>query len=107
MPLDTRATMQHYFFILSFLCVFRNDDRALACGYVTHGWLLMVVGLLVLFVMWFLQALTDSPKAVQQLGQEGERRMGKAIIKASVNLAANASTAYYVNNLPAVTIGAD
>lgn len=30
--------------------------------------------------------------------------MNKAITKASVNLAANASTAYYVNNLPAVTI---
>ncbi|QJQ21408.1 hypothetical protein HG549_16240 [Pseudomonas sp. SK] len=67
----------------------------------------MVVGLLVLFVIWFLQALTDSPKAVQQLGQEGEKRMCEAITKASVNLAANASTAYYVNNLPAVTIGAD
>lgn len=33
--------------------------------------------------------------------------MCEAITKASVNLAANASTAYYVNNLPAVTIGAD
>ncbi|WHH50615.1 hypothetical protein QFA96_23125 [Pseudomonas sp. Ap32] len=90
--------------ILLFLREFRNNDRALACGYVTPGWLLMVVGLVVLLVIWFLQALTDSPKAVQQLGQEGEKRMNKAITKASVNLVANASTAYYVNNLPAVTI---
>ncbi|MCX2706069.1 MULTISPECIES: hypothetical protein [Pseudomonas] len=55
-------------------------------------------------VIWFLQALTDSPKAVQQLGQEGGTRMGKAILKATVNFAANASTAYYVNNLPALAI---
>lgn len=90
--------------IMLFLREFRNNYRALACGYVTPGWLLMVVSLVVLLVIWFLQALTDSPKAVQQLGQEGEKRMNKAITKASVNLAANASTAYYVNNLPAVTI---
>lgn len=64
----------------------------------------MVVGLVVLLTFWFLQALTDSPKAVQQLGQEGEFRMNKAITKAPVNLVANASTAYYVNNLPALTI---
>ncbi len=32
--------------------------------------------------------------------------MKKAIFKASANLAANASTAYYVNNLPAFTIEA-
>lgn len=31
-------------------------------------------------------------------------RMNKAINKATVNLAANASTAYYVNNLPALAI---
>jgi len=66
----------------------------------------MVAGLVVLLIIWFLQALTDSPKAVQQLGQEGGKRMGKAITKATVNLAANASTAYYVNNLPALTIRA-
>ncbi len=30
--------------------------------------------------------------------------MKRAIFKASVNLAANASAAYYVNNLPAFTI---
>ncbi|WP_447801203.1 hypothetical protein [Pseudomonas kilonensis] len=101
--------MSHYSHILSFLRVFGDDDRALTCGYVTPGWLLMVVGLvvlLVLLVLWFLQALTDSPKAVQQLGQEGGKRMNKAISKATVNLAANASTAYYVNNLPALTIEA-
>jgi hypothetical protein len=96
--------MSHDSPILSFLRIFRNDDRALACGYVTTGWLLMVVGLAVLLILWLLQALTDSPKAVQQLGQEGETRMNKAITKATVNLAANASTAYYVNNLPALTI---
>lgn len=32
--------------------------------------------------------------------------MKKAIIKASANLATNASTAYYVNNLPALSIDA-
>ncbi len=32
--------------------------------------------------------------------------MKKAIIKASSNLAANACTAYYVNNLPALSINA-
>ncbi|WP_153000205.1 hypothetical protein [Pseudomonas syringae] len=64
----------------------------------------MVAGLSVLLFIWILQALTDSPKAVQQLGQEGEMRMNKAINKATVNLAANASTAYYVNNLPALAI---
>lgn len=32
--------------------------------------------------------------------------MKKAIIKASANLVANASTAYYVNNLPALSIDA-
>lgn len=97
--------MSQYAPILSFLRILRTDDRALACGYVAPGWLLMVVGLVVLLVIWFLQALTDSPKVVQQLGQEGENRMIKAITQASANLAANASTAYYVNNLPAVTIG--
>ncbi|WP_139831708.1 MULTISPECIES: hypothetical protein [unclassified Pseudomonas] len=64
----------------------------------------MVVGLVVLLIFWFLQALTDLPNAVQQLGQEGESRMNLAITKAPVNLVANASTAYCVNNLPALTI---
>lgn len=66
----------------------------------------MVVGLAAVFIMWFLQTLTDSPNAVQQFGQEGEGRMKKVIIKASASLAANASTAYYVNNLPAFSIEA-
>lgn len=35
MPLDTRATMQHYLFILSFLRVLRIDEKnpALAPGF--------------------------------------------------------------------------
>ena len=66
----------------------------------------MVVGLALLFILWFLQALTDSPSEAQQSGQEGEGRMKKATIKASANLVANASTAYYVNNLPALSIEA-
>lgn len=66
----------------------------------------MVVGLAAVLILWFFQALTDSPSAAQQSGQEGEGRMKKAIIKASANLVANASTAYYVNNLPALSIDA-
>jgi len=66
----------------------------------------MVVGLAAVFILWFLQALTDSPSAAQQSGQEGEGRMKKAIFKASANCVANASTAYYVNNLPALSIEA-
>ncbi|WP_223535704.1 hypothetical protein [Pseudomonas sp. GL-B-16] len=56
--------------------------------------------------MWFLQAMIDTPNAPQQLGQEGEGRMKKVIKKTLVNFSANASTAYYVNNLPALSIQA-
>jgi hypothetical protein len=98
--------MSHHLPILSFLRVSMNDDRAVTCGFGAQGWLLIVVGFAILFILWFLQALTDSPNAIQQTGQEGEGRMKKAIIKASANLVANASTAYYVNNLPALSIEA-
>ncbi|MEA1029432.1 hypothetical protein T3A99_12725 [Pseudomonas sp. N-137] len=98
--------MSHYSPILSFLRVSRSGDRALTCGYGAQGGLLMVVGLAAVFILWLFQVLTDSPNEAQQFGQEGEWRMKKAIFKASANLAANASTAYYVNNLPAFTIEA-
>lgn len=98
--------MSHCSPILSFLRTFRNGDRALTCGYGAQGGLLAVVGLAAVFILWLFQVLTDSPNEAQQFGQEGEGRMKKAIIKASASLAANASTAYYVNNLPAFTIEA-
>ncbi|QXE12539.1 hypothetical protein HXW87_02575 [Pseudomonas sp. Y5-11] len=55
-------------------------------------------------LMWYLQALIDTPKATQQPGQEGEGRMKKVVIKTFVNFMANATTAFCVNNLPTLTI---
>lgn len=68
------------------------------------GGLLMFGGLVWVVFMWFLQAVIDTPNAAQQSGQEGGRRMVNLISKTVVNFAANASTALYVNSLPALTI---
>jgi hypothetical protein len=54
--------------------------------------------------MWYLQAVIDTPKATQQPGQEGDGRMKTLVKKTLVNFSANASTAFLVNNLPALTI---
>lgn len=62
-----------------------------------------MLGALAIF-MWFLRALIDTPKATQQSGQEGEGRMKTVIFKTLVSFMANASTAFYVNNLPTLTI---
>lgn len=56
--------------------------------------------------LWFLQALIDTPNATQQPGQEGGSRMKKVMCKTVINFMANASTAFYVNNLPALTLRA-
>jgi hypothetical protein len=66
----------------------------------------MIGGLIWVALMWFLQAQTDTPIATQQPGHEGGSRMKKVLQKTIVNLMANASTAYYVNNLPALTVRA-
>ena len=68
------------------------------------GGLLMLGGLAVF--LWFLHALIDTPKATQQPGQEGDGRMKTVAIKTLVNFSANASTAFFVNNLPSITIRA-
>jgi len=79
--------------------------RAGSCGFGAGG-LLMFGGLAVVLFFWFLQARIDTPNASQQPGQEGEGRMKTLIKKTLVNFLANASTAFYVNNLPALTIRA-
>jgi hypothetical protein len=66
----------------------------------------MFGGFVWVVLMWFLQAMIDTPNAAQQSGQEEGNRMVKVISKTVVNFAANASTALYVNNLPALTIRA-
>jgi hypothetical protein len=66
----------------------------------------MFGGLVWVVLMWFLQAVIDTPNAAQQSGQEGGSRMVKVISKTVVNFAANASTALYINSLPALTIRA-
>lgn len=66
----------------------------------------MIGGLIWVALMWFLQAQTDTPIETQQPGHEGGSRMKKVLQKTVVNFMANASTAYYVNNLPALTVRA-
>jgi hypothetical protein len=54
--------------------------------------------------MWYLQARIDTPNETQQPGQKGGSRMKTILQKTVVSFMANASTSYYVNNLPPVGI---
>jgi len=56
--------------------------------------------------MWYLQAVVNTSNQTEQSGQEGGDRMVKNLKVSVSNFAANASTAYYVNSLSAITIQA-
>lgn len=64
----------------------------------------MFGGLAWVVFMWFLLALIDTPNEAQQSGQEGGSRMKKVLWKTVVSFMANASTSFYVNSLPSLTI---
>ncbi|RMO77300.1 hypothetical protein ALQ35_04980 [Pseudomonas fluorescens] len=58
------------------------------------------------FFTWFLQAVVNTPNQTKQSGQKGGDCMVKFLKVSASNMAANALTALYINNLPAMTIRA-
>ncbi|KAB0502786.1 hypothetical protein [Pseudomonas lini] len=70
------------------------------------GWLFMLGWGAVVLLMWYLQAVVNTSNQTEQSGQEGGDRMVKNLKVSVSNFAANASTAYYVNSLSAITIQA-
>jgi hypothetical protein len=85
-----------------------GDDRLLLTGVSGAGRLLTLEGAaffgFILIILWCVQTRISS--STQQPGLKGGISMGKLLRISIATLLANAATALYVNNLPALSIQA-
>lgn len=106
-PLDMACRFAEYSPILSFLRMCRSDDRKLL-GVSGDGKLLTFEGAaffgFVLLIVWLVFVKVSDN--AQQFEPKGGSRMGKLFGVSIASFVANASTALYVNNLPALSIRA-